>query len=307
VVVVGWNSNVGVNSVSDSNNNPYTLAIGPTSSAAGDNQSIYYAGGIKPGSNTVTVTFNGTTNPDVRILEYSGVNNSNPVDVVAVSTSDVTNNGNIPAFTNTVKTTFAPDLLFAADTTGGHNTGAGLGFTARMITRPGYNLAEDRIATVIDFYSGASNKVVGNGDWVMQMVAFRGAIPQAPDNTPPTVSINQPTSGTGTVTVTVNASDNNGGTGVASVLLFVDSVPYGTADVTPPYTFALDTTKFRNTNHTLAAIATDAAGNSTVSNPVSLAFSNSNPGDETVSGVMSGQIPIPIVSLNTSLSRMVTC
>ncbi len=301
MVVVGWNGSSGVSSISDSNNNPYNLAIGPTSSAIGDNQSIYYAAGIKPGADTVTVTFSGTTSPDVRILEYSGVNNSNPIDVVAVSTSDVTNSGSIPAFTNTVKTTFAPDLLFAADTGEGHNTGAGLSFNQRIVTRPGYNLAEDRIATVIDFYSGASNKVVGNGDWVMQMVAFRGAIPQAPDNTAPTVSIVPPGTGSGTVTITVNASDNNGGTKVASVLLFVDSVLYGTADITPPYTFALDTSKFRNTTHTLVAEAADAAGNSTFSAPVSLAFSNPNAGDETVNGVMSGQIPMPIVSLNTAL------
>jgi hypothetical protein len=298
---VGWNGSAGVNTISDSNNNRYNLAIGPTSSAIGDNQSIYYAAGIKPGANTVTVTFTGTTNPDVRILEYSGINNSNPIDVTAVSTSDVSNDGHIPTFTNSVKTTFAPDLIFAANTGGGHNTAAGLSFKQRMITRPGYNLAEDRIATVIDFYSGASDKYVGNGDWVMQMVAFRGAIPQAPDNTAPTVSIVNPGSGTGTVTITVNASDNSGGTGVASVLLFVDGVIYGTADVTPPYTFALDMTKFRNTTHTLLAEATDAAGNSTFSAPVSLTFSNANPGDETANGVMSGQIPLPIVSLNLSL------
>src|SRR5215831_8601935 len=74
VVVVGWNDTTAtVQSVTDSNNNTYSLAIGPTS-GTGLRQSIYYAANIKGGSNTVNVTFNQTAQyPDVRILEYQGV------------------------------------------------------------------------------------------------------------------------------------------------------------------------------------------------------------------------------------------
>jgi hypothetical protein len=57
VVVVGWNDTTStVSTVSDSLGNNYVLAIGPTT-GTGLRQSIYYAKGIKGGSNTVTVRF----------------------------------------------------------------------------------------------------------------------------------------------------------------------------------------------------------------------------------------------------------
>jgi hypothetical protein len=47
-------------------------------------QSIYYAKNINeaaPGANVVTVTFNAPANyPDIRILEYSGIDLLDPVD-----------------------------------------------------------------------------------------------------------------------------------------------------------------------------------------------------------------------------------
>jgi len=55
--------------VSDSLGTNYLLAIGPTS-GTGLRQSIYYAAGIKGGSNTVTVRFNqAAVYVDVRVLE----------------------------------------------------------------------------------------------------------------------------------------------------------------------------------------------------------------------------------------------
>jgi hypothetical protein len=84
VVVVGWNDTTStVTSVSDSVGNNYVLAVGPTS-GTGLRQSIYYAAGIKTGSNTVTVRFNQAAKyVDVRALEYSGLDAANPLDVKA--------------------------------------------------------------------------------------------------------------------------------------------------------------------------------------------------------------------------------
>src|SRR5262249_17864965 len=81
IVVVGWNDTTAtVQSVKDSANNTYSLAIGPTSGTA-LRQSIYYAANIVGGNNTVTVTFSQpAAYPDVRILEYRGVTT---VDVTA--------------------------------------------------------------------------------------------------------------------------------------------------------------------------------------------------------------------------------
>ncbi len=74
-MIVGWNDTTAtVQSVKDSAGNTYSLAIGPTSGTA-LRQSIYYGANIVGGSNTVTVTFSqAATFPDVRILEYRGVN-----------------------------------------------------------------------------------------------------------------------------------------------------------------------------------------------------------------------------------------
>ena len=74
-----------ISSVTDSPGNTYSLAVGPTS-ATGLQQSIYYAKNIAGGSNTVTVTFNqAAAYPDVRILEYSGLDTSSPLDVTAAA------------------------------------------------------------------------------------------------------------------------------------------------------------------------------------------------------------------------------
>ena len=88
VIVVGWNdSTAAVSSVSDSKGNTYQLAVGPTAVSGLLSQSIYYAKSIvaaAAGSNAVTVKFTvGAFAPDVRILEYSGADPSNPVDVTA--------------------------------------------------------------------------------------------------------------------------------------------------------------------------------------------------------------------------------
>ena len=84
VVVVGWNDTTAtVQSVKDSSGNSYSLAIGPTSGTA-LRQSIYYAKNILAGINQVTVTFSpAAAYPDIRILEYNGLDPNGPLDVVA--------------------------------------------------------------------------------------------------------------------------------------------------------------------------------------------------------------------------------
>ena len=91
VVAVGWNdSTARVSSVTDSSGNTYQRAVGPTTIAGTLSQSIYYARNIlaaAAGANTVTVQFStGAAFPDIRILEYSGADLANPVDVTAGAT-----------------------------------------------------------------------------------------------------------------------------------------------------------------------------------------------------------------------------
>jgi hypothetical protein len=98
------------------------------------------------------------------------------------------------------------------------------------------------------------------------------------DTTPPTVSITSPTLGatvSGTITVTVSASDN---VAVASVQLHVNGANVGAADTTSPYTFSLDTTTLSNSSHTLTAVATDTSGNQATSTAVAITVSNQSSG-----------------------------
>jgi hypothetical protein len=189
VVVVGWNSTaVTISGVADSKGNSYIAAVGPTTISGVASQSIYYAKNIAPaapGSNIVAVTFSGAAAfPDVRILEYSGVDPNTPVDVASASS------GNSATSTSAAVTTLnANDLLFAGNLVQTSTSGAGSGFTGRMITSLDGDIAEDRIVTAVGSYA-ASATVSPAGQWIMQMVAFRAAGSSGGDTTPPTAPAN---------------------------------------------------------------------------------------------------------------------
>jgi hypothetical protein len=94
------------------------------------------------------------------------------------------------------------------------------------------------------------------------------------DGTPPVVSLSQPTSGVtlnGTVTIAANATDN---TGVAGVQFFLDDAPLGAEVGSTPYQIPWDTTTAMNGAHSLSARARDMAGNTAMSNPISVMVDN---------------------------------
>src|SRR6266850_1856425 len=97
------------------------------------------------------------------------------------------------------------------------------------------------------------------------------------DTTPPAVSITSPISGasvSGTVTMTADASDNVGVTGVQFLL---DGGNAGAEVTAAPYSAPWDTTTASRGPHTLTAVARDAAGNRTTSAPVSVTVANVSP------------------------------
>ena len=113
--MVGWNdSTTTVSAVTDSKGNVYLRAVGPTAVSGLLSQSIYYAKNIvaaAAGTNTVTVTFSdAAAYPDIRVLEYSGADPNNPVDVTAANTGS-----NATSSSAAVTTTNATDLLFGAN------------------------------------------------------------------------------------------------------------------------------------------------------------------------------------------------
>ena len=188
VVIVAWSdSTTQVTSVTDSKGNAYQLAVGPTRLTGSASQSIYFAKNIAPaaaGANTVTVAFNaGAPFPDLRILEYGGMDPGTIVDVTAAATgnSATSNSG-------AVTTMNANDLLVGANYVATSSSTAGTNFTRRLFTSPDSDLVEDRVVTATGSYS-ATAALSPSGWWIMQMVAFRPP-PAGPDTTPPTAPTN---------------------------------------------------------------------------------------------------------------------
>ena len=176
VVVVGWNDTTAtVASVTDSKGNVYVRAVGPTTFPGKLSQSIYYAKNIVAAAasssgapNVVTVRFTvPAVFADIRVAEYSGIDRVNPVDVVAIGSGT----GTLGA-TSFVRTTKANAVILGAGTVTSHHTGSGPGFAKRVITSPNGDIVEDRIVTVAQRYNASAPMTAG--DWVMQLVAFRG-------------------------------------------------------------------------------------------------------------------------------------
>ena len=97
------------------------------------------------------------------------------------------------------------------------------------------------------------------------------------DTSAPQVIITSPAAGAvvaGTISITAAASDN---VGVVGVQFRYNGVNLGAEQTAPPYTVAADSTTVANGSYTLAAVARDAAGNSTVSAPVMVTVSNTPP------------------------------
>ena len=223
VVVVGWNdSTATVSSVSDSKGNVYTRAVGPTVQSGLASQSIYYAKNIASaaaGTNTVTVTFSSAAvSPDIRILEYSGADPNNPVDVTAANSGSSSSSSS-----GSATTTNATDLIFGANLVQTLTSGPGSGFTTRMLTSPDGDIAEDEMVTATGSYS-ATAPVNPSGAWIMQMVAFR--TPSAGSFTisasPTTLSIAQGNQGTSTITTIVSGGFSS------AISLSASGVPTGT-------------------------------------------------------------------------------
>jgi hypothetical protein len=96
------------------------------------------------------------------------------------------------------------------------------------------------------------------------------------DTQAPAVSLTAPTNSStvsGTVTVSANATDN---VGVSGVQFKLDGANLGAEDTASPYSLAWSTTAVSNGTHTLTATARDAVGNTTTSTGVTVTVSNAD-------------------------------
>ena len=214
VVVAGWNdSKAVVSAVTDSKGNIYARAVGPTVQSGYGSQSVYYAKNIASaaaGTNSVTVTFaSGATSADIRIVEYAGADPNNPVDVIAANSGS-----SATSSSNAVTTTNATDLLLGANLVQTSTSGAGSGFSKRLLTTPDGDIVEDRMVTATGSYS-ASAPLSSSGPWIMQLVAFRTP---SGGTSPPTVSSVSPNSGTAAGGTAVTIAGTNFAAGATVTL-----------------------------------------------------------------------------------------
>jgi hypothetical protein len=293
VVVVGWNdSTATVSAVTDSKGNTYTRAVGPTVQSGLASQSIYYAKNIASaaaGGNIVTVTFSmAAVGPDIRILEYSGADPNNPVDVTAANSGHSTSSGS-----GSATTTNATDLIFGANLVQTRTTGPGSGFTGRLLTSPDGDIAEDRMVTATGSYS-ATAPVRPSGRWIMQMVAFRTpgqpvllSIAVTPTNPSIAIGGQQQFTATGTYSDGSHQDLTNSATWTSSVpsVATISSTGLATGVAAGTTTIQATTGSIYGTT-TLTVTAT---GNFTISaSPTSLTIAQGNAGTSTITTTVSG-------------------
>jgi hypothetical protein len=257
------------------------------------NQAIYFAPNIAAtNANIVTVRFSvAAVYPDIRILEYSGLDPVNPLNAVAASTGS-----SATSSTGTLTTSVPNVLLVAGNIVATTTNGPGPSFTSRMITSPNGDIVEDRVVTTAGSYS-ATASLSSSGIWVMQMVAFKAAI-LPPDSIPPVVSITTPAANAtvvSTITVSGVATDN---IDVVGVQFFLDGVPLGLEVTYPPYYTLWDTKTAQPGSHTLTASAHDASGNTTISAPIPVTVRTTTVADV---GQWSGVSNWPLVAIHTTL------
>ncbi|HVT08251.1 MAG TPA: fibronectin type III domain-containing protein, partial [Polyangia bacterium] len=304
VLFAAWSDGVTkVVSVMDTAGNTYAPALAPTTYADKTTQATqvcYYAKnivGAAAGTNSVTITFSGPAPfVDARIAEYSGLDPVNPLD-------DASGGSGVSGLADSgpVHTTAQGDLLVAGNYNQYSSLGAGDGYTLRLKTDPDGDVLEDRIADAVDFYSATVPLNDVMSWWIIQVAAFRSASTDPLDTTAPAVAVTSPAAAatvSGTVPVTVTATDTSG---VVGVELLVDGLPMGAPVTTAPYSLSFNSALFANGTHTVQAYAWDRYLNIGYSVAVSVTFSNASPGNPAQNGLWTGLLPSPIVSTASAL------
>src|SRR5256884_4976353 len=239
VVAIGWDSSfITLKTLTDSKGNSYKLAVSYVDST-GITQATYYAPNVvaaAAGANRITATLSASTDwPDLRILEYSGVNT---LDKTASAKGTTTAAGS-----GSVTTTQANELLFGAMYTYGPTNGPESVYTSRFV--PGdSDLAEDEVVFATGLYSAKAS--MNGQEWVAQLATFYwsggvGTVPLPPTGlTASTVSTSQInlswTASTGATNYIVLRSTTSGGP-YAQVASSVTSSSYSDTGLTASTTF----------------------------------------------------------------------
>jgi hypothetical protein len=202
----------------------------------------------------------------------SSADNQSVLTVTAMSSSDV-----LYSWSNTGNNVdlAAPGFVYTTIRGGGYSSASGTSVAAPIVagvaalvlsanpTLSGSQVQDILKQSADDFGSAGWDPSYGWGRVNAAHAVALAAGGGSGDATTPGVGFSSPANGStvsGTISVTVSASDN---IGVSSVSLSVDGVSLAT-DVASPYTFTWNTTGLANGTHTLGALAADAAGNTAV-------------------------------------------
>jgi chitodextrinase len=259
VAIGGTDSTQSVLSVTDSAGDTYAAATSMLVVPGSRSHVLYYAKNIAAASsNTITVTFNGSVpNADVRILEYSGLDTSNPLDVSAGASGTGT-----ALDSGSLTTNGASELLVAADDVQHAIVAAGTGFTQRVYTGDA-DTAEDEIVSSSGSYNATATQDY-SGVWILQMAAFKAPGGGGGDTQSPSApgSLSATAASSNQINLSWSASsDNVGVTGYriercqgASCSTFAQIAALASASYS-------DTGLSPSTSYTYRVRATDAAGN----------------------------------------------
>ena len=165
LVAFDYDTNAVPSSVADSQGNAFTPVGGQLTSPGGGRSRVYYARTVTGGPDTVTVTLSANSAwIELYLSEYTGVDQTNPIDVQVGAT------GNAGAVSSgNATTTVAGDVIYGfcfADST----CTVGPGFTARSTLNN--NLIEDETAGAPGSYAATATS---NAGWTMLMVAMKPA------------------------------------------------------------------------------------------------------------------------------------
>jgi hypothetical protein len=163
MVAFDYDTTTTPSSVTDSQGNTFTQVGSQLTSQGGTRSVVYYAKNIQGGADKVTVNLSGSSAwLELYLTEYTGANQTNPIDVQASASGSAG-----PVSSGNATTTAAGDIIYAF-CMGDWTCTPGAGFTARSNFNG--NLIEDEQAAAAGSYAATGTATNG---WTIQMVAIR--------------------------------------------------------------------------------------------------------------------------------------
>ena len=260
---------------------------------SGKNKSVLFGrlmeGTVRDYSNNLMPGIKVSTLNSKNVLESESTTDANGIAKFIVYDYELNNNNGTTESATPVLTTFRPHTLELYDT---------------AISQPLFTTLPASSSSPWDSMSSAGSYVLsseGKGSITINTVAATYIPPQL-DTSAPSVSVMSPLSAavvTGTVAVTVNATDN---VAVTKVDLYVNGQAVSSAAIAP-FTYNLDSTTLANGAHTIYAKAYDAAGNVGQSTNVTVyVLNDTTPPAATITTPSNGTTAGGVVTVNASAS-----